>query len=177
MSLDTFVLLQKVISFAAIALLMMAAYRDIRTFKISNTLVLTIGALGIIRLILLGSPIAASYAIGVAGLVFLVGFLMFTRGWIGAGDVKLLMATVLLVRYPDLFAFFMRMAILGAALSLMVILLRNYVPLVVGARLGSHLATIRSAVPYGVAIAVAGIITILLQPLLFGYAVSLPSLL
>jgi Flp pilus assembly protein protease CpaA len=71
----------------------------------------------------------------------------------------------------------MRMAILGAALSVIVVVLRNYVPLLVGARLGSHLATIRLAVPYGVAIAGAGIMTILLQPLLFGYAISLPSFL
>ena len=88
-----------------------------------------------------------------------------------------LLATVLLIRYPDLYAFFMRMAIFGAGLSVIVIVLRNYVPLFVGPRLGSHLATIRLAVPYGVEISGAAIVTILLQPLLLGYVISLPSFL
>ena len=177
MSVGTLVALQKAISYAAIALFLIAAYGDITKFRISNLLVFAIGALGVLHLILLGSPTAAIYALGIAALVFVVGFFMFTRGWVGAGDVKLLIATVLLIRYPDLFKFFVRMSVFGAALSLIVILLRNYVPLLVGARLGSHLATIRLAVPYGVAIAGAATMTILLQPLLFGYAVSLPSFL
>jgi hypothetical protein len=37
------------------------------------------------------------------------------------------------------------------------------------------LSTIPRSVPYGVAIAAAGIITILLQPVLFRYVVALPS--
>jgi Flp pilus assembly protein protease CpaA len=175
--LDTFVLLQKAIAFAAIALLLIAAYSDIRTLKIPNTLVLAIAILGIVRLILLGNSIAAIFAIGFAALIFLIGFVMFSRGMIGAGDVKLLMATVLLIRYPNLFTFLMRMSIIGALLSVAVLVLRSsYVPLILGPRVGSYLTTIR-AVPYGVAIAAAGIMTILLQPLLFGYSVSLPSFL
>ena len=176
MPLDTFVALQKTIAFVAIALLVVAAYSDIRTFKISNVLVLTIAALGIVRLILLGDPIAAIYAIGVALFVFLIGLLLFSRGLVGAGDVKLLMATVLLIRYPDLLPFFLRMSIIGALLSVVILVLRSYVPLFLGPRVGSYLTTIR-AVPYGVAIAGAGIMTILLQPLLFGYVVSFPSFL
>lgn len=177
LSLATLVLSQKAISFAAIALLMIAAYSDIRTFKIPNALVLTIGALGIIRLILLGDPIAAIFAAGFAALIFLVGFMMFTRGWVGAGDVKLLIATVLLIRYPDLMMFLIRMSFLGALLAVGVIVLRVYAPFFVGPRVGSYLATIPRAIPYGVPIAFAGIVTILLQPLLFRYVVSFPSFL
>src|SRR5205823_9374342 len=107
--LDTFVALQKAIAFVAIALLLVAAYSDIRTFKIPNVLVLAIAALGIGRLILLGNSITAIYAVGAAVLIFLIGFVLFSRGLIGPGDVKLLMATVLLIRYPDLLTFFLRM--------------------------------------------------------------------
>lgn len=173
---QTILVLQKGIAYASIALLVVAAYSDIKTLKIPNVLVCTIAVLGILRLILLGHPIAAIYAIGVALLIFLIGFVMFSRGWVGAGDVKLLMATVLLIRYPDLSTFLIRMSVLGAGLSIIIAALRYYAPLLVGPRLGSRLATI-NAVPYGVAIAVAAILTILLQPLLFGYVVSLPSFL
>ena len=177
LSLDTFVLLQKAIAFAAIALLLIAAYSDIRTLKIPNILVLAIATLGIIRLILLSDTIAAIFAIGFAALIFLIGFVLFLRGIVGAGDVKLLMATILMIRYPNLLTFLLRMSIFGALLSVVVIVLRSYVPLLLGPRVGSYLTTLPRSVPYGVAIAAAGIMTILLQPLLFGYAVSLPSFL
>jgi prepilin peptidase CpaA len=175
LSLDPLVLLQKAIAFAAIALLLIAAYSDIRTLKIPNTLVLAIAVLGIIRLILLNDSIAAIFAIGFAALVFLIGFVLFLRGIVGAGDVKLLVATVLVIRYPDLLTFLIRMSIFGALLSVGVIVLRSYVPLLLGPRVGSFLSTIPRSVPYGVAIAAAGIITILLQPVLFRYVVALPS--
>ena len=93
------------IAFTAIALLLIAAYSDIKTLKIPNTLVLAIGALGIVRLILLADPIAVIFAFGFAALIFLIGFVLFSRGMIGAGDVKLLIATVLLIRYPNIFSF------------------------------------------------------------------------
>ncbi len=171
LSLDTLVTLQKAISYVAIALLVVAVYSDVRTFRIPNLLVLAIAVLGVTRLMLLGSPIAAIYAVGAVLLIFAVGFLLFSRGFIGGGDVKLLLATILLIRYPDLFKFFMRMGIFGVVLSVAVIL-RNYVPI------GPRVTPLsRRTVPYGVAIAAAGIMTILLQPLLFGYAISLPSFL
>jgi prepilin peptidase CpaA len=171
LSLDTLVILQKTISYIAIALLVVAAYTDIKTFRIPNLLVFAIAVIGITRLILLGSPVAAIYAAGAVLIVFVIGFLLFSRGFIGGGDVKLLLATILLIRYPDLFRFFMRVSILGVVLSAAVVF-RNYVP--IGPRVTS---LSRRTVPYGVAIAAAGIMTILLQPLLFGYAISLPSFL
>jgi prepilin peptidase CpaA len=174
--LDALVLLQKAIAYTSIALLLIAAYSDIRTLKIPNTLVLAIVALGIIRLILLGSSIATIFTIGFVALVFLIGFVLFLRGWVGAGDVKLLMATVLLIRYPDVPTLLIRMSILGALMAVGVVVLRIYAPLFLP-RVGSYLAAVPRTVPYGVAIALAGIVTILLQPLLFRYAVSLPSFL
>ena len=166
-SLDTLVALQKVIAFAAMALLVIAAYSDIRTFRISNLLVLAIGALGVSRLVLLGDPISVIYAVIAGVLVFLIGLLLFSRRIVGGGDVKLLAATILLIRYRDFYEFFVFMTVLGALLSVAAII-RNHVPLFVGAR-----GTVRSAaVPYGVAIAAAGILTLLLQPLLYRYAIS-----
>jgi len=169
-SLDTLVASQKAIAFAAMVLLVIAAYTDIRTFRIPNLLVLAIGALGVSRLVLLGDPISAVYAVVASFLGFLIGLVLFSRRIVGGGDVKLLVATILLIRYPDLFKFFVRMGVFGALLSVAVIALRNYVPQFRGPRLATQMATIRPAVPYGIAIAGAGILTLLLQPLLFGYA-------
>jgi len=175
LDIDTFVTLQKIIAFTAMALLVFAAYSDIRTFRIPNLLVLAIAILGVGRLVLFGNPIAAIYAVSAAVLIFVIGFVLFSRGLIGGGDVKLLIATVLLIRYPDLLSFLMRMGVFGALLSVTIIVVRNYLPPFLGPRLAAQVATIRPAVPYGVAIAGAGIMTLLLQPLLFGYATFLGS--
>lgn len=167
LDIQTLVTLQKTIAFAAMALLVIAAYSDIRTFRIPNVLVLGIAALGIGRLVLLGDPISAIYAVCIVILVFIIGFLLFSRGLIGGGDVKLLMATILLIRYRDFFEFFVLMSVFGALLSLVLAVLR-IVPLLLGPRV----ATTPVVVPYGVAIAAAGIVTLLLQPFLFRYAIS-----
>ena len=163
----TLVTLQKTIAFAAMALLIIAAYSDIRTFRIPNALAIGVAALGVARLVLLGDPISAIYAVGMLVLVFIIGFLLFSRGLIGGGDVKLLMATILLIRYRDFFEFFVLMSVFGALISLVIAVLR-IVPLFLGPRV----ATTPVVVPYGVAIAAAGIVTLLLQPLLFRYAIS-----
>lgn len=160
------VTLQRTIAFAAMALLVIAGYSDIRTFRIPNVLVLAIAVLGVGRLVLLTDPISAIYAVGLVVLVLIIGFLLFSRGLIGGGDVKLLMATTLLIRYRDFFEFFVFMSVIGALLSVTVAVLRS-VPLFIGPRI----TTTRLAVPYGVAIAAAGIVTLLLQPLLFRYAI------
>ena len=167
LSLDTLVTWQEAIAFAAMALLVIAAYSDIRTFRIPNVLVLAIGALGVNRLVLLGDPISVIYAVIAVALVFLVGLLLFSRGIVGGGDVKLLAATILLIRYRDFYEFFVFMSVFGALLSVAAII-RTYVPIFAGSRGAARSA----AVPYGVAIAAAGILTLLLQPLLYRYAIS-----
>lgn len=165
--------LLQALTLLAITLLAIAAYSDIRTLRIPNVLVVAIAVLAIVRLILIGNPSAAIFAVGVAVLVFLIGCLLFTRGIVGGGDVKLLAATILLIRYRDLFEFSVIMSIVGAVLSIAVMLIHNYLPLYAGPRLGARLATMRLPVPYGVAISVAGIVTLFLQPSLFGLGYAL----
>ena len=175
MEIYTFVTLQKTITFAAMALLVAAEYNAIRTFRIPNLLFLAIASLGVVLLVLLGATgdaISAVYAFLMFALIFVIGFLLFSRDWIGGGDVKLLGATILLIRYRDVYEFFVLMAVFGAVLSLAIVFVRNYLPMFVGARIGAYMATVRSAVPYGVAIAAAGVVTLLFQPLLLRYSTS-----
>jgi prepilin peptidase CpaA len=169
LDLQTFVMLQKTIAYLSIALLVVAAYSDIRTFRIPNALVVAIAALGILRLVLLGNPITATYAVGVALLVFFVGCVLFRYRIVGGGDVKLLTATIPLIWYRDLFNFLSLMSIIGALLAVVVVLVHNYLPLVSGPCLAARLPKGRLPVPYGVAISFAGIVTLLFQPLLFRY--------
>jgi prepilin peptidase CpaA len=169
LDLQTLVILQKTVAYVSMALLVVAAYSDLRTLRIPNLLVGAIAALGVIRLVLLADPLSAIYAVVACTFVFIIGLLLFSFRLVGGGDVKLLAATVLLIRYRDLYDFFVWMGIAGALLSVVVILVHSYLPLVAGPRLAAHLPKSRLSVPYGVAIALAGIWTLLFQPLLFRY--------
>jgi prepilin peptidase CpaA len=169
LDISTLVILQKVVAYMSMALLAVAGYSDIKTFRIPNLLVGAIAVVGVIRLILLHDPLAAIYAIGAAVLVFTIGLVLFARRIVGGGDVKLLTATILLIRYRDLFDFFTAMSVIGALLSVAVVLVHNHLPIVAGPRLRVRLPKTRLPVPYGVAIAIAGVVTLLFQPLLFRY--------
>src|ERR1051325_8851559 len=148
LDISTLVMLQKVIAFVSMTLLAIAAISDIKTFRIPNLLVIAIAALGIIRLVLLGDPIAAIYAVAFCAFILVIGFVLFSFRIVGGGDVKFLAATILLIRYADLFNFFILMGVVGALLSVVIVLIQNYLPLVAGPRLTMHLPKSRLAVPY-----------------------------
>ena len=89
--------MQVLIPVIAAGLFLIAAYGDIRTRRIPNTLALAVAVLGLLRLVLAGDPAAALLSIAIAAAVFAIGFLLFWRGWLGGGDVKLMAAAMLLV--------------------------------------------------------------------------------
>ena len=142
-----------------IALFIIAAYSDVKSFRIPNLLVAAVAWLAVTRLIVVGDWSVALYTVGASVLVLIVGFLLFWQGIVGGGDAKLITAAALLVGYHDLLSFLFAMAICGALVSLAVVV--------------SHWADKSKAkliVPYGVAIATAGGITLFFQsPLLSSF--------
>ena len=160
--------MQTTIALLGTALFLYAAYGDIKSLRIPNKLAIAVAALGVLRLFMIGDLNFALYTVGTSAIVFIVTFLLFWRGILGGGDVKLLSATVLLVGYQDLLSFLLIMSICGALVSLAVLFVRNYLPLLVGPRFAVLMPTARVVVPYGVAIAAAGSVTLLLQSSLIG---------
>jgi prepilin peptidase CpaA len=145
---------ETIIVVLGVVVLVVAAYGDARKRLIPNVLTVAVAILGICRLIVIGDPIAASYTLIAASLLFLVTFVLFWRGIMGGGDVKLLTATVLLIGYHPVFVFLMIMCICGALLSLVMILM-HFGPRIVAAAVKSQ-----PSVPYGVAIATAAVIVL-----------------
>src|SRR5579885_1849441 len=72
------------------ALMAAAAFEDFRRFTIPNTLTIAIGLLWPLSFAAPPGlyPVLADLACGLA--VFAAGALLFARGWLGGGDVKLL---------------------------------------------------------------------------------------
>jgi prepilin peptidase CpaA len=99
------------------------------------------------------------------------GFLLFSCGVLGGGDGKLLAVMTLLIGHHDLFAFLFLMSLCGGALGLTILAGNRLRPLLWRASYSARMplsteitaALERPTVPYGVAIAAAGIITLIFQ--------------
>jgi prepilin peptidase CpaA len=140
------------------SLMAVAAFEDFRRLVIPNAVVL--GLCGLWPIYLAASPnFDLAGAIGAAGCavaVFIAGALLFSRGLVGGGDVKLLAAATLWAGPATTPALVIATAIFGGLLSLAVLssaMLRG----------GFMPATAASpaAVPYGAAIAAAAVIVTL----------------
>ena len=109
--------MQTIFSFVGIALFIIAAYSDVKSFRIPNLLVAAVAWLGTTRLIVVGDPSAAVYTVGASVIVLAIGFVLFWRGFVGGGDAKLLGAASLLVGYRGLVDFLFLMSLCGAVLG------------------------------------------------------------
>ncbi len=103
----------------------LSAYFDLKTTYIPDEITHTMIALGIVFLFLRFSVLQALYYLGIGIAVFLVGFLVYTFGQLGGGDVKLYTGISLLVPdispmiktilppYPPIVSIFLASALLG----------------------------------------------------------------
>ena len=143
--------MQNLITLTGIALFIIAAYSDVKSFRIPNLLVAAVALLAITRLIVVGDPSAAINTVGASVILLAIGFVLFWQGILGAGDAKLITAAVLLIGYNDLPSFLIFMSICGALLALAT------------CATGRQKPNAKLYIPYGVAIATAGSVTLLFQ--------------
>lgn len=157
---------------AAVGILVIVAYQDTRTRRIPNALSLATAALGLTRIAFAAEVIHAGYTLAAAMIIFAITFALFQRGAIGGGDAKILPATALLIGDRELLGFLFLMSLCGGVLALG-ILAAERLDLSFGhlgrrAHLSStgqsdrgRVASKGSTVPYGVAVATAGVITLI----------------
>ena len=152
---------------AAVVLYAAVAAQDLRQRRVSNFLCAGIAVLGLARWAVLMQVAPAALAVAAAIVLFGLGILFFSRGWLGGGDVKLITATALLIGAYDTPAFLFLMSIIGSVLALVILLYLKLGPLF-GASLhesdGTAIAAAdRFKVPYGVAVAIAASVVVFLQ--------------
>lgn len=152
-----------------ILLLLYVATIDVATRLIRNEICLALALLGIVSQ--LTSPMQVAESLIVAAILFLLLFAIYTRGAIGGGDVKLLVALAIGLPLTGVVQMLTVTALAGGVLALAHLVMRN-LPHPKLAPAGSSLARRVYAVerwrhlrhaplPYGVAIACGGIWTIL----------------
>ena len=142
-------------------LMIFAALADLFTMTIPNRVSLVLIAAYLLLALYLRLPLATVGLHVSCGLAMLaLTFMMFQMGWIGGGDAKLAAATALWLGWPSLFEYGLAASLIGGALTVAILALRHYdLPenlLSVG--FIAKLAEKNGGVPYGIALALAGLI-------------------
>jgi prepilin peptidase CpaA len=138
-----------------------AASSDLLTMRIANWLVgLVVLAYAVLALFAGLSWGDIGMALAASAIVLAISFAFFAFGWIGGGDAKLVSATVLWIGFGLMLQYLIYAALLGGALTLIILSLRRY-PL--PSWLARHqwidrLHNPKSGVPYGIALAAAALL-------------------
>ena len=154
-----------------ILLLLYVAVIDMATRLIHNEICLVLALLGIASLI--ASPTHVAESLVAATILFLLLLVAYERGWMGGGDVKLLVALAVGLPLAGMVQLLTITAMAGVVLALMHLMMR-YLPHPEPAPAGSSLLrrvyaverwrhVRRAPLPYGAAIACGGIWTLLSQ--------------
>lgn len=143
------------------ALLAYAAFSDLFTMSISNSISIALVAGFFVVAGFLHLPIAAiGWHIGCGLTVLAVTFLLFAMGWIGGGDAKLAAATALWFGFDHLADYGLVAALIGGALTLIILQLRK-LPMPRWAIERGWIARLHESdngIPYGIALAIAGVL-------------------
>ncbi|MGI4879590.1 MAG: A24 family peptidase [Janthinobacterium lividum] len=115
-------MLDHVAAAAALACVAGAAYADIRHFEIPDGWSIAIAALFVVFAVI-APPVEPWWGHVAAGVtVFLIGALLFSRGWLGGGDVKLLAACALWAGFSGLPLLLLGTAFAGGVLALIAVI-------------------------------------------------------
>jgi prepilin peptidase CpaA len=168
-----------------LALMILAALEDIRIRRIPNWLNASIVALYPLYVLAAPASIAWLSALGAAVAVFLAGWLLFARGVMGGGDVKLITAVTLWAGLEHLALFAAVTSLTGGILGIATLLRERWQWRLVAPYVSLALATVTSpgrggqkppqaaedvpgqgkvgspTLPYGIAVAAGGLAVVL----------------
>jgi len=141
-------------------LMIFAALADLFTMTIPNRVSLVLIAAYLLLALYLRLPLATVGLHVSCGLAMLaLTFTMFQMGWIGGGDAKLAAATALWLGWPALFEYGLAASLIGGALTIAILALRHYdlTEKLLSVGFIAKLAEKNGGVPYGIALALAGL--------------------
>ena len=143
------------------ALMAFAASSDLLTMTISNRVSIALVAGFVVLAVVIGmSPSVIMAHIGAAGVVLVVAFVFFARGWIGGGDAKLAAATALWLGFDQLLTYFVWASLFGGVLTWLIIRFRlaPLPDLLEREDWARRLHRMDAGVPYGIALAAAALV-------------------
>jgi prepilin peptidase CpaA len=143
------------------AAMIFAGIRDLTTMTIPNWLTLGLALAFFVAAVFVDMPLKEIGLHASAGLaLLLVGMGLFSMGWIGGGDAKLVAAGSLWVGWAQALPYLLVATILGGGLTVAILFYRS-MPLPAFLFRVSWLARLhdrKEGVPYGLALAAAGLL-------------------
>ena len=143
-------------------LMAFAASSDLLTMRISNRVVLLLVAIFCAVAIGINMPIEEfGLHVACATTVLLAAFIMFALGWIGGGDAKLAAATTFWLGFGVTVPYLLDASLIGGCMTLFILVARRWPLPAFLMRFGwiLKLHDRRTGVPYGIALAIAGLLT------------------
>jgi len=139
-----------------------AASSDLLTMRISNRVVLLLVAIFCAVAVGINMPLQEfGLHIACATMVLIVAFAFFALGWIGGGDAKLAAATTFWLGFGVTLPYLLYASLIGGMMTLLILAARH-LPL---PRFLSRITWIdrlhdqKTGIPYGIALAIAGLLT------------------
>jgi prepilin peptidase CpaA len=142
------------------AMMAFAASSDLLTMTISNRVsLILVGSFFALALVSGMSAADMLSHAGAAGIILVVSFGCFVRGWIGGGDAKLAAATALWLGFDFLPTYLIYASLFGGVLTVLLLQYRMWpMPrLLAGQEWAERLHHKDSGVPYGIALAAAAL--------------------
>lgn len=142
-------------------IMIFAALSDLFTMTISNRVSIALVVVFLPFALLIGMPAQAiALHLACGGAVLMLTFFLFAMNWIGGGDAKLAAATAVWMGWEHLGEYGLDTALIGGALTLSILYARH-LPLprwAVAIAWITRLHDRGAGVPYGIALAVAGLL-------------------
>ena len=139
-----------------------AAASDLLTMTISNLVSIALVVGFAVLALSSGMPVATFLTMHLAcgAAVLVLTFAFFAFGWIGGGDAKLAAATAVWLGWGDLYEYGLLASVLGAALTMGILVMRKHhlPPILADRAWALRLHAAGNGVPYGIALAVAGLV-------------------
>jgi prepilin peptidase CpaA len=139
-----------------------AASSDLLTMRISNRVVLLLVAIFCAMAVGIDMPVQEfGLHVACATVVLMVAFILFALGWIGGGDAKLAAATTFWLGFGVTLPYLLDASLIGGMMTLLILAARRW-PLpdfLARIRWIDHLHDSKTGIPYGIALAIAGLIT------------------
>lgn len=143
-------------------LMAFAASSDLLTMRISNRVVLLLVAIFCAVAVGIDMPLEEfGMHVACATIVLAVAFVLFALGWIGGGDAKLAAATTFWLGFGVTLPYLLDASIIGGLMTLLILMVRRWpLPLFL-TRIDwvQRLHHPRTGIPYGIALAIAGLLT------------------
>lgn len=157
-------------AFFSVALLGLAAWRDVAVRTIPDRISLALLLIGVAKRVALG-PGPLLWSLGAALVLFLLLVPLHARGLLGGGDVKLAAALAVGLAPADSYDFIVATVLAGGLLGLAYLAMARLLPVPAPLPRGSLMARVRTveawriarrkSLPYGVAIAMGGAFVLL----------------